>query len=203
MNLVFGSLFSSFMAFLVYIVWSGDGEISFRFTVLLLCVIHWFFTVISKPLMSGVNIDEPGFTAPAGSAPPSSDSSADPPPESRSKCVSCPRRMSAKTADRHTICVSCRGFDCTTDTRCEECIDWPEEEVRSYAKMRKSLKTKGSSRRRDKPAASSPPPPATSIPSSQPDAFNLMQTQVDTLNAMVKSLSETFFYLGWTPFRLP
>ena len=64
--------------------------------------------------------------------------------------------------------------------------------MRSYAKMRKSLKTKGSSRRRDKPAASSPPPPATSIPSSQPDAFKLMQTQVATLNAMVNSLSETF-----------
>ena len=195
----------------------GDDELSFRFIVLLLhglsCVYKCgvgmvnlvygslfssyvlsigFFTVISKPLMRGVNLDEPGFTAPAGSAPPSSDSSADPPPESRSKCVSCPRRMSAKTADSHTICVSCRGFDCTIDTRCEECIDWPEEEVRSYAKMRKSLKTKGSSRRRDKPAASSPPPPATSISSSQPDAFNLMQTQVDTLNAMVNSLSETF-----------
>ena len=55
--------------------------------------------------MSGVNIDEPGFTAPAGSAPPSSDSSADPPPESRKKCVSCLRRMSTKTADRHTVCV--------------------------------------------------------------------------------------------------
>ena len=193
MSLVFGSLFSSFMAFIVYIVWSGDGELSFWFSVLLLCVIYWFFTVISTPFMSGVNIDAPGFTAPADSAPPSSDSSADPPPESRSKCISCPRRMSAKTADCHTICVSCRGFDCTIDTRCEECIDWPEEEVHSYAKMRKSLKTKGSPRRRDKPAASSPPPPATSIPSSQPDAFNLMQTQVDTLNAVVISLSETFF----------
>ena len=174
-------------------MWSGDGELSLRFIVLLLCVLSWFFTVMSKPLMSGVNLDEPGFTAPAGSAPPSSDSSADPPPESRSKCVSCPRRMSAKTADRHTICVSCRGFDCTVDTRCEECIDWPEEDVRSYAKMRKSLKSKGTSKRRDKPAASSPSPPATSIPSSQPDAFTLMQTQVDTLNAMVNSLSETFF----------
>ena len=32
--------------------------------------IYWFVTVISKPFMSGVNIDEPGFTVPAGSAPP-------------------------------------------------------------------------------------------------------------------------------------
>ena len=143
--------------------------------------------------MGGVNLDEPGFTAPAGSAPPSSDSSVDPPPDSRSNCVSCPRRMSAKTADRHTICVACRGFDCSIDTRCEECIDWPEEDVRLYAKMLKSLKSKGSTKRRDKPAASTPPPPAESIPSSKPDAIANMQTQVDSLNTLVNSLSESFF----------
>ena len=142
--------------------------------------------------MSGVNLDELGFTAPAGSAPPSSDSSVDPPPDSRSKCVSCPRRMSAKTADRHIICVACRGFDCSIDTRCEECLDWPEEDVRLYAKMSKSLKSKGSSKRRDKPAAS-PPPQAESMPSSQPDAIANMQTQVDSLNTLVNSLSESFF----------
>ena len=192
MSLVCGSLFSSFMAFIVYIVWSGDCELSFRFTVLLLCVIYWFFTVISKPFMSGVNIDEPGFTAPAGSAPPSSDSSADPPPESKKKCVSCPRRMSAKTADRHTVCVHCRGFDCNFDTFCEECIDWPEEELRLCTKMRKSLKTKDSSKHRDKTPAPSPPPQATSVPPSQPDTLSLMQCQVDTLNSLVNSMSEIF-----------
>ena len=64
MNLVYGSLFSSYMA---------------------TCV----FTV-----MSAVNLDEPGFTDPAGSTvPPSSDSSVEHPPDSRSKCVSCPRRF--------------------------------------------------------------------------------------------------------------
>ena len=143
--------------------------------------------------MSGVNLDEPGFTAPAGSAPPSSGSSVDPPPDSRSKCVSCPRRMSAKTADRHTICIACRGFDRSIDTRCEECVDWPEEDVRLYAKMRKSLKSKGSSKCRDKPAASPPPPPAESVPSSQPNAIANMQTQVHSLNTLVNSLSESCF----------
>ena len=61
-------------------VLSGDCELSFRFTILLLSVflyisiylhIFWFVTVISKPFMGGVIINEPGFTAPAGSAPPS------------------------------------------------------------------------------------------------------------------------------------
>ena len=138
-------------------------------------------------------MDEPGFTAPAGStAPPSSDSSVEPPPDSRSKCVSCPRRMSAKTADRHTVCVVCRGYDCNLETCCEECIEWPDEEVRLYAKMRKSLKSKGSSKHRPKPSASSPPL-AASIPPSQPHALVDMQTQVDTLNSMMTTISESLF----------
>ena len=55
------------------------------------------------------------------------------------------------------------------------------------------FKYKGSSKRRDKPAASPPPPQAESIPSLQPDAITHMQTQVDSLNALVNSLSDTFF----------
>ena len=105
--------------------------------------------VFYSAVMSKLSLDEPGFTAPVGStAPPSSDSSADTAPDSRSKCLNCPRRMSAKTADRHTVCVVCRGYGCNLDTHCEECIEWPDEEVRLYAKMRKSLKSKGSSKHR-------------------------------------------------------
>ena len=93
--------------------------------------------------MSDYTLDEPGFKAPGAltPAPPSSDSSVEVPPEVRCNCVACPRRMSKKAADRHTLCVSCRGFDCDIDTRCEECMEWPEEEVRLYAKYRKSLKS--------------------------------------------------------------
>ena len=143
--------------------------------------------------MSAINLDEPGFNAPAGStAPPSSDSSVEHPSEGRRKCVACPRRMSAKTADRRTICVLCRGFDCSVESRCEECIGWPEEEIRLYAKMRKSLKSKSSSKHRNKPSAS-PPPSADSVPSSQPSAIVQMQSQVDSLNLLVNSLSESLF----------
>ena len=77
MNLVYGSLFSSLMAFF--------------------CV----FTVMSE-----YTLDEPSFKAPGAPtpAPPSSDSSVDNPPEVRRKCIACPRRMGKKTADRHTLC---------------------------------------------------------------------------------------------------
>ena len=133
--------------------------------------------------------DEPGFKAPGAPtpAPPSSDSSVDNPPEVRRKCIACPRRMSKKMADSHTLCVSCRGFDCDVDSRCEECMEWPEEEVRLYGKYRKSLKSKGSSK--SKPSAP-PPPPADSVPSSQPPTRADIQSQVDSLNATVSSLAE-------------
>ena len=139
--------------------------------------------------MSEYTLDELGFKAPGAPtpAPPSSDSSVENPPEVRRKCIACPRRMSKKMADRHTLCVSCRGFDCDIDTHCEECMEWPEEEVRLYAKYRKSLKSKDSSK--SKPLAP-PPPPANSVPSSQPPTRADIQSQVDFLNATVSSLAE-------------
>ena len=80
--------------------------------------------------MSEYTLDEPGFKAPgATTQTPSSDSSLDNPLHVRRKCIACPRRMSKKTSDRHTLCISCRGFDCDVDSRCEECMEWPEEEV--------------------------------------------------------------------------
>ena len=109
------------------------------------------------------------------------------PPEVRRKCVACPRRMSKKTADRHTLCVNCRGFDCDLDNCCEECLECPEEEVRLYAKYRKSLKSKDSTK--SKPSA--PPPPADSMPCSQPSMRGDIQSQVDSLNVMVNTLAES------------
>ena len=78
------------------------------------------------------------------------------------------------------------------ETRCEECIEWPDEEVRLYAKMRKSLKSKGSSKHRPKPSASSPPP-AASMPPLQPHALVDMQTRVDALHSMMSTLSDSLF----------
>ena len=48
----------------------------------------WPILCFYSAVMSKLNLDEPGFTAPAGSTdPPSSDSSAEPTPDSRSKCL--------------------------------------------------------------------------------------------------------------------
>ena len=138
MNLVFGSLSSSIMA-----------------------------SLLCFPVMSEYSLDEPGFTPPVPPVPPpSSDSSVETPADGRRKCIACPRRTSRKTADRHTLCVNCRGFDCDVNNRCEECLEWSEEEVVKYAKYRKSLKSRDSS---SKAKTSLPtPPPATSRHSPQP-----------------------------------
>ena len=112
-NLVFGSLSSFIMAFFVFSV------------------------------MSDYSLDEPGITPPVPPVPPSSsESSVETPVDGRRKCSSCPRRMSKKLADRHTICISCRGFHCDINNRCEECLEWTEDDIIKYAKYRKSLKSR-------------------------------------------------------------
>ena len=141
--------------------------------------------------MSEYSLDEPGFKPPGNNVPvpPSSDSSLETPSDGRRKCIACPRRMSKKTADRHTLCINCRGFDCDLNNRCEECLEWSEEEVMKYAKYCKSLKSKDSS---SKPKTSAPPPPPdNSRHSPQPAPRDDIQSQVDSLNVTVNSLSES------------
>ena len=117
-------------------------------------------------VMSEYSLDEPGFTPPVPPVrPSSSESSVEAPVDGRRKCSSCPRRMSIKSADRHTVCVSCRGFNCDIDFRCDECLEWSEEEILKYAKYRKSLKSRESSSRK---TTLPTPPLTTSGPSPQP-----------------------------------
>ena len=147
--------------------------------------------------MSEYSLDEPGFAPPVPPVPPSSsESSIETPVDGRRMCSSCPRRMSKKSADRHTLRVSCRGFDCDLNNRCEECLEWSEEEVIKYAKYRKSLKSRESSSCK----TSIPTPPlTTSGPSPQPAPQPALrpaqrddiQSQVDSLSFNFQSLSET------------
>ena len=106
MNLVFGSLSSFIMAFFVF--YSDE----------------W------------ISLDEPGFTPPVPPVPPSSsESSVETPVDGRRKCSSCPRGMCKKSVDRHTFCVSCKGFNCDIINRCEECLEWSEDDIIKYAKI--------------------------------------------------------------------
>ena len=147
--------------------------------------------------MSEYSLDEPGFAPPVPPVPPlSSESSVETPIDGRRKCSSCPRRMSKKSADRHTLCVSCRGFDCDINNHCEECLEWSEEEVVKYAKYRKSLKSRESSSR--KTSVQTPPltPSGPALhpvqqPAPRPAQRDDIQSQVDSLALNFQSLSET------------
>ena len=167
--------------------------------------------------MSEYSLDEPGFAPPVPTVPPSSSgSSVETPVDGRRKYSSCPRRMSKKSADRHTFCVSCRGFDCDLNSRCDECLGWSEEEVLKYAKYRKSLKSRESSSRKTSlptpplttsgPSPQPPPLPAhqpAPLPAQQPAPLPAqqpaprpaqrvdIQSQVDSLSFHFRSLSET------------
>ena len=139
----------------------GGGELSLRFSAFLLHGLFMCFTVMSE-----YSLDDPGFMPPVPPVrPSSSESSVEAPTDGRRKCSSCPRRMSKKSADRHTVCVSCRGIDCDVDCRCDECLEWSEEEIIKYAKYRKSLKSRDSSSHKTAVPA---PPLTTSGPSLQP-----------------------------------
>ena len=163
--------------------------------------------------MSEYSLDDPGFMPPVPPVrPSSSESSVETPVDGQRKCSSCPRRMSKKLADRHTVCVSCRGFDCDVDCRCDECLEWSEEEIIKYAKYRKSLKSRESSSR--KPAVPAPPlttsgpspqppPQPAPLPAQQPAPLPAqppgprpaqrddLQSQVDSLSSNFQSLSDT------------
>ena len=109
--------------------------------------------------------------------------------DGRRKCIACPRRMSKKSADRHTLCVNCRSFDCDVHSCCEECLEWSEEKVIKYAKYRKSLKSRELSSRSK--TSMPTPPPTTSGPSPQPAPRADLQSQVDSLNLTFQSLSDS------------
>ena len=156
--------------------------------------------------MSEFSLDDPGFTPPVPPVPPSSsESSVETPVDGRRKCSSCPRRMSKKSADRHTICISCRGFDCDINNRCEECLEWSEDDIIKYAKYHKSLKSRESSskakttlshppltpsRRSPQPAPQPALQPAQQ-PAPRPSQRDDIQSQVDSLTNNFKSLSDS------------
>ena len=48
--------------------------------------------------------------------------------------------------DRHSVCMTCRGGDCTFDKRCDECSSWEDDFMVKYVKHMKSLESKSKSR---------------------------------------------------------
>ena len=79
---------------------------------------------------------------------PAVDDSAGPPTATHSgfrRCA-CGRRMSSKTHDHHAFCVTCRGFQCDFNIRCDECQSLPDKDFQTYLRHQKSLKRKSLSK---------------------------------------------------------
>ena len=70
--------------------------------------------------------------------------------DSRRNYLTCKTRMSSLLHDSHTVCVACRGYDCSLDKRCSECEAWSEKVMTKYVKYRKSLDSKSKVRKEKK-----------------------------------------------------
>ena len=71
--------------------------------------------------------------------------------DSRWTCPSCSSRISSLLHDKHSVCVACRGVECTFDKRCEECSSWGDVFMLKYVKHMKALASKSSSCEAKKP----------------------------------------------------
>ena len=93
----------------------------------------------------------------------------------RRSCTKCHGRMSSFSLDKHLFCTKCRGSECSMNSRCDECMQWTEEDMLKYVKLRKSLSSKS------KRSKSSPP---RSIPHDR-DTNDIMPTQLDSVQKLI------------------
>ena len=104
-------------------------------------------------LIMSFDLDNPGFSAlspsdtqpvstPEVSLQPRTASSPSTPSSGESTRRICPRchgRMSSLALDKHTFCFKCRGAECDSQNKCDECMSWSSGEMEAYVKLRKSL----------------------------------------------------------------
>ena len=147
------------------------------------------------------SLGNPGFSASAKLAPEvSQDSSVPLPPTACGSSSSAPsswdsahckcrRRMSKTVFDCHTVCFKCHGYDCFIDKRCDECLDWSQEEMEAYVEHRRSRLSK------DRGWKDSLPKPPSSLGLIQPPStsmtFSLSDVD-DRITGHISALSDAF-----------
>ena len=146
------------------------------------------------------SLDNPGFSAsaeisqgaPSTSPPPSLSTGSSSSSAPSSACCNCPKcrsRMSKPVRDSHTVCVICRGVDCSLDSHCDECLEWAMEKMEAYIKHRLVLLCK-ERRRKD----SLPKPPSSPVPSPSPSTAASFPVPIidDRFDAKLAELSSSF-----------
>ena len=51
----------------------------------------------------------------------------------------CSSRMPSLDYDGHSKCVGCIGQECTLETRCSECVEWPGDKMKVFLKHKAEL----------------------------------------------------------------
>ena len=108
------------------------------------------YSSVSEFIIVNISLDKPGFgvwttdakvhfSDPPRSSGSSSTTSGD---STRRSCTKCHGRMSSFSLDKHLFCTKCRGSECSMNSRCDECMQWTEEDMLKYVKLRKSLSSK-------------------------------------------------------------
>ena len=64
----------------------------------------------------------------------------------------CTVRMSSVEKDRHVLCPSHTGWQCTWDRRCAVCKDWPDTQMKAYVKLQDGKGRKKAHKERRKAA---------------------------------------------------
>ena len=64
----------------------------------------------------------------------------------------CTVRMSSVEKDRHVLCPSHTGWQCTWDRRCAVCKDWPDSQMKAYVKLQDGKGRKKAHKERRKAA---------------------------------------------------
>ena len=107
----------------------------------------------------------------------------------------CGKFRSSETADPHSLCSECRGPNCNEDRKCEECIDWDEDQWIRFRRRGKyhSRKTTSSllagalsTIKMDQRSTSMTPPPA------QLDRMSKMEDDIKQLKDTLSSFLASF-----------
>ena len=141
------------------------------------------YSSVSELCIMDISLDKPGFGVGTTDAevhfsdPPRSSGSVSTPSgdSTRRSCTKCHGRMSSFSLDKHRFCTKCRGSECSMNSRCNECMQWTEEDMLKYIKLRKSLSSKS------KRSKSSPP---RSIPHDR-DTDDIIPTQLDSVQKLI------------------
>ena len=104
----------------------------------------------------------------------------------------CTFRMSSIEKDRHVLCPSHTGWQCTWDTRCNVCKEWTDSEMKEYLRLqqgkarkkvykdrKRALKLATGETSNDRPPHSLSPSSSSSMGETVPSPFIAADRNVD------------------------